>query len=173
MSLVVKGKVWKFGNNISTDLMMPGFAVLTRPNMKPEEMAKYVMYSNRPGWVEQVKPGDIIVGGKNFGCGSSRPAALALKVLGISCVIAESIGRIFFRNSINLGFPVMIASGITEFFGEDDLIEANFTTGEIKNITTGKTMKAKPLPKNSPPMKILEAGGINALLKKEYSERKR
>jgi len=168
MPLIVEGRVWKFGDNINTDLMMPGFAVKIRPDMKDEEAAKYVMYSNRPGWVERVQPGDIIVGGRNFGCGSSRVVAKPLKALGIQCVLAESLARIFFRNSINSGLPVMTAPGIKEFCMEGDIIRADITTGKIENLTTGKTMQTDPLPEDSPPLRILMAGGLNALLEKEF-----
>lgn len=168
MSLIIKGRVWKFGDNISTDLMMPGFAVKTHPDMTDKEAAKYVMYSNRPGWAERVNPGDVIVGGRNYGCGSSRVAAGPLKALGISCVIAESIARIFFRNCINSGLPVMFDPGITDFCQEGDILQVDIISGEIKNITTGDTMKVEPLPEDSPPMQILKAGGIISLLEKEY-----
>ena len=168
MPLIVEGRVWKFGDNISTDLMMPGFAVKARPDMKDEEAAKFVMYSNRPGWAEKVEPGDIIVGGRNFGCGSSRVAAKPLMALGIKCVLAESLARIFFRNSINAGLPVMVAPSITEFCMEGNIIRADITTGKIENLTTGKTMQTDPLPEDSPPMHILMVGGIKSLLEKEY-----
>lgn len=168
MSLILKGRVWKFGDNINTDLMMPGFAVKTRPDMTDKEAAKYVMYANRPGWAEQVRLGDIIIGGRNYGCGSSRVAAGPLKALGISCIIAESMARIFFRNCINFGLPVMIAPGITDFCQEGDILEANIISGEIKNLTTGNTMNVQPLNEDSPPMQILKAGGIISLLEKEY-----
>ncbi len=172
MPMIVEGRVWKFGDNISTDFMMPGFAVKTKPGMKDEEAAKYVMYSNRPGWADQVEPGDIIVGGRNFGCGSSRVAANPLKALGIVCVCVESSARIFFRNSINSGLPVMVAPGITEFCMEGDIIRADVSTGKIENLTTGKTMQTNPLPEDSPPMHILMIGGLNSLLEKEllYSD---
>ena len=112
----LRGRVWIFGDNISTDLLMPGFAAMSNPDMSPEESARYCMYSNRPGWAEQVRPGDLIVAGKNFGCGSSRPGSKILKTLGIGAVIAESVSRIFFRNSINLGFPIITCPGIHDAF---------------------------------------------------------
>jgi len=159
--VVFKGKVWKFGDNISTDLMMPGFAVLAG-KLTVEEAKKWCMYSNRPGWAEQVRPGDILVAGKNLGCGSSRNPAPILKALGISVVIAESMARIFFRNCINSGLPVLIAPGISAFVDEGNEIEVNIETGEIKNLTKGTTMKAKPLPDFM--MEILKEGGIEPYL---------
>lgn len=165
---VLRGRVWRFGDNINTDLMMPGFAVLTRPDITPEEAAKYCMHSNRPDWAAQVKPGDIIIGGKNFGCGSSRPAGRSLKALGISIVVAESVARIFFRNCVNLGFPLMVCKGVSQAFDEGDTAEVKIATGEIRNLTTGKTVQGEPLSEDSPPMKILRAGGIMSLLEREY-----
>ncbi len=165
MSLIVKGKVWKFGDSISTDLMQPGF---TPSGASPEEAAQYCMRANRPEFAGQVKRGDIVVGGRNFGCGSSRAAMRNLQILGVGCVLAESIGRIFFRSSINLGFPVLACPGITKFCAEGDVLQVDFNTGNIKNITTGKSMQIAPLPEDSPPAQILRAGGMMALLEKEF-----
>ena len=165
---ILKGKVWKFDDNISTDLMMPSFLIDKESDMTLEERAKYCMFSNRPDWAAQVKPGDIIVAGKNFGCGSSRPAAAQFKMLGISIVVAESMSRIFFRNAINLGFPVLICKGAHDAFSEGDIAEVNITKGIVKNLTTGKTLQGETLPADSPPMQVLKAGGILALLENEY-----
>lgn len=162
-SPIVKGKVWKFGDSISTDFMMPGFA---RGNT-PMERALFCMRSNRPDFAKQVKPGDVIVGGKNFGCGSSRPAARNLIALGIGCAIAETFSRTFFRSAINLNFPVLYCEGISEAFNEGDILEANFITGQVKNLTSGKVLKAAPLPEIA--LNMLKAGGVVELLKKEYA----
>jgi 3-isopropylmalate/(R)-2-methylmalate dehydratase small subunit len=110
------------------------------------------------------------VGGRNFGCGSSRPAAQNFLTLGVSCVIAESFSRLFFRSSINLGFPLLHCKGIYDAFQEGDILQANFNTGEIENLTSGKTLQANPLPDVA--VKFLEAGGVVALLKQEYSSKK-
>ncbi len=167
ISNIITGKVWKFSDNISTDLIMPGFAALSRPDLSPEEAAQYCMYSNRPDWAAMVQKGDVIIAGKNFGCGSSRPASRILKTLGIDLVVAESIARIFFRNSINLGLPVLTCLNILDAFDEGDIIEANISTGEIKNLTSGKTILGEALPEDSPPMEILRAGGIIPMLENE------
>jgi 3-isopropylmalate/(R)-2-methylmalate dehydratase small subunit len=165
MSFIFEGKVWKFGDNISTDLLKPQ---ITRvKNMSNAEAAKYVMAANRPGWVDQVEAGDIIVGGTNFGCGSSRLAIGPIKELNISCIVAESIARIFFRNAINYGFPVLIAPGITNFCKEGHTLIVNIITGEIQNLTTKKIMWGESLPEESPPIQILKDGGILEKLKKE------
>ncbi|MFH0768269.1 MAG: 3-isopropylmalate dehydratase [Chloroflexota bacterium] len=161
---VIEGKVWKFGDNISTDFMMPGFA----RGGTPQERATFCMRANRPEFAKSVRPSDVIVGGKNFGCGSSRPAARNLITLGLSCAIAESFGRIFFRNSVNLGFPVLYCKGVYDAFNEGDILQANFHTGEVKNLTSGKVLQAEPLPDVA--MKILEAGGVVTLLKQEYGK---
>jgi 3-isopropylmalate/(R)-2-methylmalate dehydratase small subunit len=129
------------------------------------------MRSNRPEFAKQVQPGDIIVGGQNFGCGSSRAATRNLLTLRIGCVLAESIARIFFRNSINLGFPVLTTPGITGFCHEGDILHVDFNTGEIRNLKTGRVMNAEPLPEDSPPMQLLQAGGMMAILEKEYLEK--
>ncbi|MBN2061467.1 MAG: 3-isopropylmalate dehydratase [Deltaproteobacteria bacterium] len=168
MSESIKGKIWKFGDNISTDLMMPAFLIDRDADINKEERARYCMFSNRPGWAAQVKPEDMIVAGKNFGCGSSRPAAAQLKTLGISIVVAESMSRIFFRNAINLGFPVLICKGILNAFKEGDMAEVEMTSGIIKNLSTGKSLQGETLPADSPPMQVLRAGGILSLLEKKY-----
>ena len=162
---VIEGKVWKFGDNISTDFLMPGF---TRGET-PQERAAFCMRANRPEFAREVQPGDIIVAGRNFGCGSSRPAARNLITLGVSCVIAESFGRIFFRNSVNLGFPVLYCRGVCDTFKEGDTLQANFHTGEVKNLTSGKVLQANALPEVA--MRILNAGGVVALLKEEYGKK--
>ena len=166
MSLsLAEGKVWKFGDNISTDYMMPGF---TPHGVTAQEKASFCMRSIRPEFAKEVQPGDVLVGGKNFGCGSSRPAAENLLTLGVSCVIAESFGRVFFRNSVNLGFPVLICQGIYNAFNEGDLLKADIQTGEITNLATGKMLKAEPLPEVA--LRILSVGGVIALLKQEYKK---
>ncbi len=161
---VIKGKVWKFGDNISTDLLMPGFS----RGETPQERATFCMRSNRPEFAREVQPGDLIVAGKNFGCGSSRPATRNLITLEVSCVVAESFGRLFFRNSISLGFPLLVCKGVYDAVNEGDRVQANLETAELKNLTTGKILKAEVLPEVM--MKILSAGGMVALLKEEYGK---
>jgi 3-isopropylmalate/(R)-2-methylmalate dehydratase small subunit len=168
--MIFKGKVWKFGDNISTDLMMPGALILTRPGITPEEASQYCMNANRPGWAQQVERGDIIVAGRNWGCGSSRPAARLIKALGISVVVAESMSRLFFRNAINIGLPVLICRGVSEAFEEGDIAEVDMESGEVKNLTRGTTLKGDALPADSPPMQILRAGGLDELLQREIKK---
>jgi 3-isopropylmalate/(R)-2-methylmalate dehydratase small subunit len=156
--LVYAGRVWKFGDNISTDLMMPGESLFKAKT--PQERALYCMQANRPGWSRQVRPGDILVAGKNFGCGSSRPATENLKSLGISCVVAESISRIFFRMSVNHGFPLLICPGATGLCEEGDQIRVDIGTGIVQNERTGASIEGEAMPPDSPPMEILQAGGM-------------
>lgn len=170
---LIIGRVWKFGDNISTDLLMPSFGSMSSPNMDPREAAKFCMYSNRPGWADQVQPGDLIIAGRNFGCGSSRPGAKMLKALGIQLVIAESVARIFFRNSINLGLAVLSCPGIYDTFEEGETIQVNMETGEIRGLESGKKICGEALPSDSPPAQILRAGGLIAMLEKELKESKK
>jgi 3-isopropylmalate/(R)-2-methylmalate dehydratase small subunit len=124
------------------------------------------MRSNRPEFAGAVQRGDIVVAGKNFGCGSARPAVVNLITLGVSCVIAESFSRIFFRSSISLGFPLLECKGLCDVVNEGDRLQANLETAELKNLTTGEVLKAQLLPEVM--MKILAFGGTKALLKAEY-----
>lgn len=165
--MIFEGKVWKFGDDISTDLMMPGDTVLTRPDLSDKEAAKYCMHANRPDWAQRVQTNDIIIAGHNFGCGSSRPAARQFKTLGISVIVADSISRIFFRNAVNLAMPVLICQGVSQLFDEGDMARVNLETGEVTNLTTGVTIRGEALPHDSPPAQILKAGGLEAFMRQE------
>lgn len=158
MADVYKGRVWKFGDEIDTEKMLPASAM-----MLPEpEMFKYCFSVNRPGWVDLVKNGDIIVAGKNLGIGSSRPGAYILKSLGISCLLAESINGLFLRNSINFGLAALPCVGIHKMFEEGDIAEIFFKEGRIVNLTQGTEMKTASLPGML--IKIIEAGGLIPML---------
>ncbi|MFQ5849703.1 MAG: 3-isopropylmalate dehydratase [Candidatus Binatia bacterium] len=169
-SLLFKGKVWRFGDNISTDLIMPGLVYSKMAS--DQEIAKYCMYANRPGWAGQVGLGDIVVARRNFGCGSSRPAPRMLKTLGISVVVAESMSRLFFRNSVNVGFPVLICPRVHDAFEEGDLAEVNAETGEVKNLTRGTVLMGEALSSSTPPYQILRAGGLEPLLREVVAKLK-
>ena len=161
MGIIVRGKVWKFGDHINTDYMSPGFG-----REEPwEKRKKYILHIHK-AFTEGCQPGDVIVGGNNFGCGSSREAAPAnLKQLGIGCVVAESFGRIFFRNCIAVALPVMACKGVSALFPEGDQLELDFENARVKNLTTGKEIKGPAL---SPDLiSIVRAGGILELLKRE------
>ncbi len=157
----LKGKVWKFGDNISTDHIVPGRYYHLRSNI--EELAKHIMEDVDAEFYKKISPGDLIVAGKNFGMGSSREhAPLALKVAGISAVIAKSFARIFYRNAINIGLPLLIAD--TDMIESGDLLEINFESGIIKNLTKKIDIKTKPLPKIM--INILNEGGLINYVKK-------
>ena len=161
MSLIVRGKVWKFGDHINTDYMAPSFG-----REEPwEQRKKHILHIHK-AFTEEGRPGDVIVGGHNFGCGSSRETAPAnLKQLGIGCVVAESFGRIFFRNSIAIALPVMACQGVSLLFAGGDQLHLDFAKALVKNLTTGKELKGPDLSLDL--IKIVQAGGILALLKQE------
>lgn len=157
----VKGKAWKFGDNISTDHITPGRYYHLRSNMP--ELAKHIMEDADPEFPQKFRPGDFIVAGENFGMGSSREhAPLSLKIAGVSSVIAKSFARIFYRNAINIGLPLLIAD--TNNIESGDIIEVDFGKGEIYNVTKGISIKAKPLPDVM--LRILNEGGLVKYVKK-------
>jgi 3-isopropylmalate/(R)-2-methylmalate dehydratase small subunit len=157
---IIRGRVWKFGDDINTDLMYPGIVL-----RKPEEAHRYVFYANRPGWVDQVWPGDIIVAGRNFGTGSSRPAPLSLRRLGIGAVVADSINGLFFRNCVNFGLPAVEAPGASALFEEGEIAELDLGEGLVTNLRTGGQVRGRRLPERL--LEILEAGGIIPVLIRE------
>ena len=154
------GKVWIFGDNINTDLMYPHICY----TVSEEERPKYTMWANRPDWAGMVQAGDILVAGKNFGMGSSRPAAANLKGLGISCVIAESVNGLFLRNSINFGLPIATVPGITSSVSEGDRIFVDLDRGTV-TVAAGEVINFKSLPLFL--LEILDSGGIIEVLKKK------
>ena len=168
--MIIEGKIWKFGNNINTDLMMPGSSVLSQPGISDKEAARYCMSANRPGWAEQVKEGDIVIAGNNWGCGSSRPAARLLKAMGIGVIVADSMSRLFFRNAVNIGLPVLICNGCSDSFQEGDRAQVDMESGKVTNLTRGKTLQGEALPADSPPAQILRAGGLKKLLQDDLAD---
>ena len=152
----LKGQVWKFGADVDTDVIIPARYL---SSTDPEELAGHVMEGVMPEFHQQVKPGDIIVADKNFGCGSSREhAPLALKAAGISCVIAKTFGRIFYRNSFNLGLPLLESAEAAEGVAAGDALEVDLTTGLIKNLTKGVEYQARPIPPFM--QELLDDGGL-------------
>jgi 3-isopropylmalate/(R)-2-methylmalate dehydratase small subunit len=156
-----KGKTWLFEANINTDLILPSRCYY----LPPEEQIRYVFSANRPGWVDEMSKGDVIVAEQNFGMGSSRPAARNLNLLGVGCLVAESINGLFFRNCINFGFPALECPGVTAAFREGELAAVSFDDFTVENVTTGKSLKAKPIPDAL--LRILKSGGIYPLLEEE------
>ncbi|MBI4284735.1 MAG: 3-isopropylmalate dehydratase [Chloroflexi bacterium] len=154
----LEGRTWKFGDNINTDLMIPSFA-LAEPE---EKQPKYCFSANRPGWVDLVKPGDILVAGNNFGTGSSRPGAKVLKSLGIICLLAESINGLFLRNCVNYGLPALPCPGVFSSFNEGDIASVQLEEGKVVNLNSGRVLATTALPNML--LEILAAGGIVPLL---------
>jgi 3-isopropylmalate/(R)-2-methylmalate dehydratase small subunit len=159
--MIFEARVWKFPDNINTDLIIPSGSIY----LSAQEQARLAFKASRPGWVDEVRPGDIMIAGRNFGMGSSRPAARSLKMLGLSCVIAESINGLMFRNCINYAFPAMACPGVTDAFEESDVARVDFPGATVRNMRSGKTLSAKGLPAKL--LDLLEAGGIYALLEKK------
>ena len=161
MISLIKGRVWKFGNNIDTDIICAGRFI----NSPLDEMKKHVFESIRPEFASSVKPGDIIVAGAWFGSGSSRETApAAIKALGIAAVVAESYSRNFYRNAIAIGLPAIACPNAASLFSEGDEISVNFETGTILNVTTGLSAAIDPFPEAM--LQVLEAGGIENVLSK-------
>ena len=166
MSNIIKGKTWKFDDNVNTDVMAPGFAM----NYSGEELKKVILHIHKK-FTEEAGPGDVIVAGRNWGCGSSRENAPAnLKRLGLGCVVAESFGRIYFRNSIALAFPSIVCPGIAEHFEEGDELELELETARIRNLTRDKSFQGEPL--SADMLGIINKGGIVAALKEKLGIRK-
>ncbi|KUO53397.1 MAG: 3-isopropylmalate dehydratase [Desulfitibacter sp. BRH_c19] len=154
--MLLKGKTWKFGDDIDTDAIIPARYLNTS---EPAELAKHCMEDADPEFPAKVRAGDIIVAGKNFGCGSSREhAPIAIKAAGVSCVIAKSFARIFFRNSINIGLPILESPEAATALEEGNEVEVDVANGEIKDLTTGKTYQAVPFPGFM--RDIISAGGL-------------
>lgn len=161
----IKGKVWKFGDNIDTDAIIPARYLNTSD---PKELAKHVMEDADKDFPSKVKPGDIIIAGKNFGCGSSREhAPIAIKAAGIQAVIAKSFARIFFRNAFNIGLPIFEVPELIEETNEGDLIEIDMDLGEIVNLTKTKKYTTKPIPAFM--QELIKAGGLVEWTKKRIS----
>ena len=158
---MVQGTVFKYGDNVDTDVIIPA-RYLNAPS--PEELAKHCMEDIDADFVKNVKAGDIMVGGANFGCGSSREhAPISIRAAGVSCVIAASFARIFYRNAINIGFPILECPEAAEKINAGDEVSVDFDTGVITDLTTGETFKATAFPAfiNG----IIENGGLLSYIK--------
>ncbi len=157
-----KGNVFKYGDNIDTDVIIPARYL---NSSDPQELAKYCMQDIDEDFSNKVKAGDIMVADKNFGCGSSREhAPIAIKASGISCVIATTFARIFYRNSINTGLPILECEEASKKIGNNDEIEVDFSTGVITNITKNEKYQAQPFPEFI--QEIISSGGLVERIKK-------
>ncbi len=160
----LSGRVWKFGDDVSTDHIIAG-RYLTSTD--PKVLGEHAMENVDPQFVKKVRPGDVIVAAANFGCGSSREQApIALKAAGISCVVADTFARIFFRNSINIGFPVVECPGLHEKVKEGDRVTVNLAAGHVV-LPSGEKVPFLPLPPNI--LEILNAGGLVPKLRAELA----
>jgi 3-isopropylmalate/(R)-2-methylmalate dehydratase small subunit len=159
MTQLIRGRVWRFGDNVNTDVMAPWDTI-----SQPWEEARRRVLHIRPEFAEQVQPGDVVVAGRNWGCGSSREQAPQyLKNMGIAAVVAESFGRIYFRSSIAIAFPNLACPGVSSAFEDGDEIEIELETAIIRNLSKGKELQGQPY---TPEMlEIVEKGGLMALLK--------
>ena len=162
---MLKGAAHKYGANVDTDAIIPARYLNTSD---PAELAKHCMEDIDADFVKRVKPGDIIVATTNFGCGSSREhAPLSIKASGVSCVIAKSFARIFFRNAINIGLPLLASQEAPDNIEAGDIVEVDLAAGKIKNLTNGKTFTAKPYPDFM--AGIIAAGGLIEYTKKRLA----
>jgi 3-isopropylmalate/(R)-2-methylmalate dehydratase small subunit len=160
---MILGKAHKFGNNIDTDAIIPARHLNTHD---PAELAKHVMEDADQHFAEKMKVNDIIVAGENFGCGSSREhAPIAIKAAGISAVIAKSFARIFYRNAINIGLPILESKEAVEGISDGDEVEIELAIGEIRNVTTKKNYKAAAFPPFM--QQIIKAGGLIEYVRKK------
>lgn len=160
--MIIRGRVWKFGDNVNTDLIIAGKYKLSITNI--DELSKHAMEALIPNFAEKVKRGDLIVAGENFGCGSSREQApLVLKHIGIGAVIAKSFARIFYRNAINIGLPAVECKDANRI-SDGDIVEVDLSEGRIKSIAKNEIYEIKPVPQAL--LEILVNGGLVGYVKK-------
>jgi 3-isopropylmalate/(R)-2-methylmalate dehydratase small subunit len=158
MQMRIRGRVWKFGDDVDTDVMAPWNTISA-----PWEERRPSVLHTRPGFVDQVNPGDLIVAGRNWGCGSSREHAPEnLQLLGIGAVVAESFGRIYFRNCIAIAFPNLVCSGIAAASEEGDELEVDIASGRVQNLTRGTELQGEAYTRDM--LEIVEAGGLMKVL---------
>jgi 3-isopropylmalate/(R)-2-methylmalate dehydratase small subunit len=159
----IKGNAWVFGNHVDTDVIIPATYLVTSD---PAQLALHCMEGAGPGFIDRIEPGDIIVAGENFGCGSSREhAPVAIKGAGISCVLADSFARIFFRNAVNIGLPVYEVPGIGQGVSDGDKLEILAEQRTVRNLTTGKEFNYEPYPDFL--IEIIDAGGLIPWVRKK------
>ena len=158
---MITAKLWKFGDDINTDLMLPG-AVIAKPEA---EQARAVFTANRPGWIDEMRRGDAIVAGRNFGMGSNRPASRSLRNIGVAFLLAESINGLFFRNSVNFGFLALECPGCFAAFGEGDTAALDLDAWTVRNQRSGAVLTVPPIPERL--LSLMRGGGIFPLMEKE------
>jgi len=167
MKNFIEGRVWKFGDDVDTDIICPS----SKMHLPAKEILPFAFKAVRPGFYSRVQEGDVLVAGKNFGAGSSREGAAAvLKEMGISACVVDSVGRIFFRNCIALNIPVVVQQNISKHLNEGDHIRLDLLGGKISDISTGEELDVHPLPKSL--IQILQAGGLSPLIRKVLKEKR-
>jgi 3-isopropylmalate/(R)-2-methylmalate dehydratase small subunit len=169
MRHVFRGRSWKFGDNIDTDQIIPAkYAV---HSLDEKELGKHALEGNREGWAQQVSEGDIVVGGSNFGCGSSREIApVAIRGAGISAVVADSFARIFFRNAINMGYPILQSPEAARSVQEGDELEIDLEEGIIRNFTKGDEYRCEAFPQFM--NELMQMGGLAPWVRKRLEEKR-
>jgi 3-isopropylmalate/(R)-2-methylmalate dehydratase small subunit len=158
MDEVIEGRVWVFGDSVDTDNMYPGFAM----KLSIEEAARHVFYDLRPGWTDRVKSGDIVIAGKNFGIGSSRPVAQLFRQLGVAALVAEEFNSLFLRNSINFGLPAITIPGVSSKLSDGDHVRLDIRNATIEKLGTDVELKGSPLPEFV--LEIVAQGGLMSKL---------
>jgi len=167
--MIIKGKVWKFKDNIDTDVIIPARYLNTSD---PKELALHCMEDYDSEFVKKMNQGDIIVAGRNFGCGSSREhAPIALKAAGVSCIIVKSFARIFFRNAINIGLPIFESVEVVDQCSPGNILEVDTVQGVIKNLSKDKVYKTNLLPEFI--QKVISVGGLREYVKEELKRREK
>jgi 3-isopropylmalate/(R)-2-methylmalate dehydratase small subunit len=162
----IKGRVWKFGDNVDTDVIIPARYLNTSD---PKELAKHCMEDADPEFAKKINPGDIIVAGRNFGCGSSREhAPIAIKAAGVACVIADSFARIFYRNAFNTGLLILESPEAAKEIEAGHEIEVDAEEGLIKDLTTGKSYRCQPIPPFM--QELLKDGGLIPHIQKKFQQ---
>ena len=162
----LQGKVWRFGDDIDTDLIIPARYLNTSD---PRELAAHCMEDADPSFAQKVTVGDMIVAGKNFGCGSSREhAPISIKEAGVACVIGATFARIFYRNAINIGLPILESPEASAEIKEGDEIQVDLDSGIIRNLSNGKTYQAKPFPPFM--QELIAAGGLISYVRRQVGK---
>ena len=154
MQEIIEARAWVFGDSVDTDNMYPGFAM----KLPIEEAAKHIFYDLRPGWTDQVKPGDIVIAGKNFGIGSSRPVAQLFRQLGVVALVADEFNSLFLRNSINFGLPAVTIPGVSAAIADQDQVVLDVRASTIEKPADGTKLTGSPLPDFV--LEIIAGGGL-------------
>lgn len=167
MQTLLRGRAWVFGDSIDTDMITPGkyLAIL-----EPKGLAEHLLEGKDPEFAKRVKPGDLIVAGQNFGCGSSREHAVAaMRGAGVGCVVAESFARIFYRNCLNLAQPLLEVPQVTQQVKTGDEVEVDLRAGTLRNVASGRVLQGTPLTEKA--VELLEAGGLVNIVRKKLHAR--